>query len=103
VRAGYVAAKRTHIGPPSEYPNSAARSLPAASITACTSSIRVSRSGRPAGRSDNPVPRLSKRISRENDASRFRKWAERGSSQSSSRCETKPGTSTRSNGPSPTT
>ena len=38
-----------------------------------------------------------------NDASRSRKWAERGSSQSYSRCETKPETSTRSSGPSPTT
>ena len=57
------------IGPPSESPTSAARSEPAASITARTSSIRSSRVGPGIG-SESPVPRLSKRISRENEASR---------------------------------
>ena len=60
------------IGAPSLAPSSAARPLPAASITARTSSIRVSRSGRCAGstRSESPVPRLSKWISRAKPDSR---------------------------------
>ena len=44
-------------------------------MTARTSSIRASRSGTPGGRSDMPVPRLSKRISRPIAASRSRKRA----------------------------
>ncbi len=44
-RWGYVAANCAHIGPPSETPMSAARSEPTASITARTSSIRVSMVG----------------------------------------------------------
>jgi hypothetical protein len=39
-------------------------------MTARTSSIRVSIVGAPATRSDMPVPRLSKTISRENEARR---------------------------------
>jgi hypothetical protein len=103
VRSGYVAAKSAAIGPPSEMPRSAARSQETASSTARTSSMRVSRSGSPPGRSDSPVPRLSNRISRANDERRSLKWAERGSSQSSSTCETNPMTMTRSSGPSPVT
>ena len=53
--------------------------------------------------SDRPVPRLSKRISRENDASRLRNRAKDGSFQKYSRCETQPMTKTRSSGPSPHT
>ena len=53
-------------------PRSAARSDPTASITARTSSIRCSSVGRRSSgtRSDRPVPRLSNRISRQNDANR---------------------------------
>ena len=41
-------------------------------------------------RSDSPVPRLSKSISRENDASRSRNRAKRGSREKYSMCETQP-------------
>ena len=102
-RSGYVAAKRMLIGPPSETPIKAARSEPAASMTARTSSMRVSNVGMPLTRSDMPVPRLSKRMSRQNDESRRLKAAIPGTSQASSTCETKPGTCTTSNGPSPVT
>ena len=50
----------------SESPKERGSPLPAASITARTSSVRVSRFGAPLAGSDMPVPRLSKRISREN-------------------------------------
>ena len=46
------------IGTPSEIPTRAARSEPAASITARTSSMRCSRVGASATGSDNPDPRL---------------------------------------------
>ena len=58
------------IGAPSETPSSVARSDPAASITARTSSMRSSSVGTSFTGSDIPMPRLSKRISRENEASR---------------------------------
>lgn len=103
VRSGYVAAKRTDIGPPSEMPNSAARCEPTASITTRTSSIRCSSVGISATRSDSPVPRLSKRIRREKDPSRWKNRAGSGCSQSYSRWETNPGTNTRSIGPRPVT
>ena len=105
VRRGYVAAKRTHSEAPSETPKRAARSDPAASHTAWTSSIRVSSVGRADSgtRSESPVPRLSNRISREKLASRSKKRAIVGSSQAASTWETQPGTQTRSRGPSPTT
>jgi hypothetical protein len=45
-------------------PNRAARSEPTASITARTSSIRCSSVGISAARSDRPVPRLSKQMTR---------------------------------------
>ena len=51
----------THMATPSDQPIRA-RSEPAASITARTSSIRVSSVGAPSTRSDMPVPRLSKII-----------------------------------------
>lgn len=56
LRSGWVASKRALIAPPSENPKSAARSLPTASMTAVTSSIRSSRvGGRSTGTgSDNP-------------------------------------------------
>src|SRR4029450_1646977 len=53
--------------------------------------------------SDRPVPRLSNRMSRANEARRSRNLASPGSSHISSILETHPGTYTRSNGPSPTT
>ena len=62
-------------GTSSQNANSAARSLSAASITARTSSIRVSTPPSADGRSDNPVPRLSNLISRANDPSRSRNRA----------------------------
>ena len=54
---------------------------PTASITARTSSMRCSSVGSSSSgtRSESPVPRLSKRISRENEASRRRKRANDGS------------------------
>ena len=77
-----------HIGPPSDCPIKAAHSEPAASITARTSSMRVSRLGTPLTRSDMPVPRLSKRISRQNEA-RLRKYAAMaGTVHASSTCDT---------------
>jgi hypothetical protein len=92
-------------GPPSDTPNRLARVEPAASSTARTSSMRASSPGSAltGTRSDSPVPRLSNRISRENEASRRRKSAAAGTSQVVSTFETKPGTITRSRGPSPIT
>jgi hypothetical protein len=84
-------------------PTIAARVDPTASITARTSSIRVSRLGAPATRSDMPVPRLSKAISREIAASRRHSVEKGGVVQPSSTSETNPGTKTTSNGPSPAT
>ena len=80
--------------PPSECPSSAARSDPAASITARTSSIRSSSVGRRSSGtgSERPVPRLSKTIRRANDASRRRNRAYEGSSHITSTFETHPGT-----------
>ena len=68
VRSGYVAAKRMRHRTALRVAEKRARTRwPAASITARTSSIRVSRSGSPTSRSERPVPRLSKRISRANE------------------------------------
>jgi len=58
------------IGPPSEMPNTAACSLPTASITARTSSMRSSSVAIPAIRSESPLPRLSNRMSREKEVRR---------------------------------
>jgi hypothetical protein len=55
-----------------------------------------SRVGNSCTRSDRPVPRRSRRISREKDARRRKKWDRDGSSHANSMCETHPGTSTRS-------
>ena len=76
---------------------------PAASITARTSSIRSSRVGTSATGSDSPVPRLSKRIRRENEPSRSKKRANGGDSHWSSKWVAKPRTRTGSSGPSQTT
>jgi hypothetical protein len=53
------------------------------------------------GRSERPVPRLSKRISRQNLLNRSKKRARCGISQSRSRCDIVPGAHTTSKGPSP--
>lgn len=84
-------------------PNSTARRLPAASITARTSSMRCSSDGsRSTGtRSDRPVPPLSKWITRQNDPSRCSASAMPGCSHSSSTFVTQPCTNTRSRGPDP--
>jgi hypothetical protein len=54
------------IAPPSATPRSAAHDDFVASITARTSSIRSSSGGAPSTGSDEPVPRLSKTITRAN-------------------------------------
>ena len=73
VRSGNVAANSAQIGPPSAPPSSAARSEPAASITARMSSIISSNEPSARIRSESPVPRRSNMIRRENDAIRSRK------------------------------
>ena len=101
VRSACVAANRALIGAPSEIPNSAARSAPAPSRTAVRSSIRCSSVWGPSIGSDSPVPGLSKEITRANLVSRRTARSIAGSSNPASRCETNPGTRTRSIGPSP--
>ena len=91
------------IGPPSDTPMTAARSEPAASMTARRSSIRTS-SGVPASTgSESPVPRLSKKISRESDAISSKIARKPGTSITKSTFDVVPGTKTTSNGPSPQT
>ena len=101
IRRGVEAGKRATLGMAAEHRVSELT----ASRTARTSSIRCSRVGSSltGTRSESPVPRLSKRIRREKDASRDRNRANRGSAQKYSRCDTQPITKTRSIGPSPTT
>jgi hypothetical protein len=72
-----------------------------ASITARTSSIRSSSVGTPPNGSDIPVPRLSNMTKRLNEAMRPKKRAGALVSHQFSRWETKPGTKTKSTGPSP--
>ena len=91
------------IAAPSESPKNAARCDPAASITARTSSMRVSRLGAPLTGSDIPVPRLSNRMSRMSEPRSCRKSTNPGIFHCSSMWVTKPGTNTRSNGPFPVT
>ena len=98
-----MALKSAHIGPPSDTPKSVACFEPVASITARTSSMRTSRLGMSETRSERPVPRLSNRITRENEASRVKNRTSAGSSQNTSMFETHPNTKTMSRGPSPTT
>ena len=64
--------------------------------------MRVSSVGISRGRSDRPVPRLSNRIRRENDAACRQKSTKIGCSQAQTRLTMK-GTNRRSTGPSPTT
>ncbi len=91
------------IGTPSESPISVARSTPAASITARTSSMRCSSGGASATGSDIPVPRRSKSTTRPIEAMRLNALAHASLSQNSSKWLTKPGTTTRSRSPSPKT
>ena len=86
MRSGCSAANSTLIGAPSDTPKKAARSDPAASITARTSSTRCSSVGTDFTGSDSPVPRLSKRISRANEAILSKKRANSGDSHWTSRC-----------------
>jgi len=76
-----VAANTAAMAPPSSWANTAARSEPAASITATTSSICSSSVGAVSTGSDNPDPRRSNMINRENDAIRLKYRATTGSSQ----------------------
>jgi hypothetical protein len=81
----------------------AARSEPAASMTASTSSICSSRVGAPKKGSDSPEPRRSKVMTRANSCSRCPKRSSVGSAHRYSTCEIQGGTQTRSIGPSPWT
>ncbi len=90
------------IGPPSEIPISAARSEPAASSTACRSSIDSSSVGGRPMRSELPCSRLSNRISRAKPARRSKTRWKPGICQATSKLLMKPGAITRSIGPSPT-
>jgi hypothetical protein len=79
--AGWHAAKNAASEPPSEIPNSAALSIPTASITARTSSMRSSIAGSSGTRSESPVPRLSNRTIRQPWPSLSSQRASRGSVQ----------------------
>ena len=86
-------------------PSRVARAESTASMTARTSSIRLSRvscCSLSSTWSDNPLPRLSRRINRLNDASRRRKSPDRRPRQIVPRPRP-PMTSTRSTAPSPAT
>jgi len=54
-------------------------------------------------RSDMPVPRLSKRMTRQNEARRRKNALWSGDAQAASTFETKPGTNSKSSEPSPKT
>ena len=103
-RSGCAAASSTAKDPPSDDPSTVARSMPAASITARTSSARCSSGGASPGptRSDRPLPRLSRTVTRLNEPSRRRNRATAGCSHCTSTFVVKPAMSTRS-GPSPNT
>ena len=92
-----------HIVAPSDIPISAARSEPAASITARTSSIRSSSVAAFGTGSESPTPRRSKRITRANELRRSTKRVCAGLSQIRSRWEMNGKATTTSIGPSPTT
>ena len=91
------------IGPPSSVPAIHARSDPAASITARTSSICSSSVGAPASGSDRPEPRRSKVITRANWVSRAITRASDSSDQRYSTCEIHGGIQTRSMSSLPST
>jgi hypothetical protein len=105
VRFGWVAANIAAMIPPSPAPRIAARSDPAASMTARTSSIHSSRGGsepRGAG-SDRPMPYLSKVMKRLKELKRRKNRAGDGMSGLPSRWKNHSETNTRSISPSPRT
>ena len=104
-REGWAAAKTAQRWAPSSEPNSAACSTEAASMTARMSSILASSVGRLVSsiRSERPVPRRSKTMTRANDPRRRRPRAKGSTRHMYSTLEAKPGTYTRSNGPLPNT
>ena len=75
---------------PSAQPATDAREDPAASITAMMSAMCCSTAGTPGTRSDIPVPRLSKTITRRNVPSRSMNAANSGSSHITSRWDGRP-------------
>jgi hypothetical protein len=93
-----------HWAPPSD-PMSAAFCDPAESRTATRSSVDCSKNARSAcdTGSDRPVPRRSKMISRQNDASRSTNRAAGAKSQMASTLLNQAGMSTASSGPAPVT
>jgi hypothetical protein len=105
VRSGWVAANIAAMVPPSPTPRIAARSEPAASITARTSSIHSSSGGsEPGGAgSDRPMPSLSKEIKRLKKLKRRKNRASDGMSGLPSRWKNHSETNTRSISPSPRT
>ena len=96
-----MAANIAAIGPPSSVPVIAARSEPAASITASTSSICSSSVGAPDSGSDSPDPRRSNVITRANWVRRPITASSVGSDHRYSTCDTQGGIQTRSRSPSP--
>ena len=81
--------------------HTAARSMPASSMTVMMSSITTSKGGRSWGesRSDRPTPRRSKMATRANEPSPVSILLKSGSSQFQYRLEMNPGIHTRSAGP----
>ena len=79
-RSGWVAAKSAASGPPSRVPMNAARSLPAASMTAITSSICSSSVGRAGDRVGQPGAAPIEQIRRAERRRRSMKAAMLGSS-----------------------
>jgi hypothetical protein len=106
VRSGRVPAKNNANGPTwAPVASSATRREPVASMTATSSSAYTSDGGSGSGGngSEAPVPRRSKRSSRENEAGRRRNNAIWGSSQTMSTWLKAPMVNTRSGGPCPRT
>ena len=101
MRSGWLAANSAAIGPPSSDPTTAARSEPAAFITASTSSICSSSVGAPSIGSDSPEPRRSNTITLPNEAIRSNAALIVGSRKRYSHCEIQVGTQRMSSGPSP--
>ena len=102
-RSGLRRANSRLVAPPSDQASSTARRDPTVSITEPMSSIRSASDGvsRRRSRSDMPIPRLSKVITRVNADNLRRKRASSGSCHANSTWEIKPGTTTRSTGPVP--
>ncbi len=91
--------------PPSPCPIKTADAEPRSSSTVSTSLIHSSGVGMApsATGSDRPLPRLSNKIRRPNDASRSKNLAMVGSSRMTSRLVTQSGMKAMSSGPSPKT